>query len=516
MIKTGRLRKAFWLGGLFIVGAILLLSIRAGAPVMAQDFPPPQAPTQEDTYTVIGWNDLGMHCEDDSYDIFSILPPYNTMWAQVVRYPAAGGDPELVTTGVTVEYSFEDNTESASKVNFWDYEDQLFGVDLPLNTGLTGMGMSGDMDPAATYFIAEGVPLTPFTDSEPTVRDPYQLAHLIARHTGTGALLAETTIVAPVSDEMHCEYCHSDGQVEGIATGDVRMNILVIHDMENETDLEHETPVLCADCHASNALEKPGQPNVPNFSLAMHKKHDEYTQDCYDCHPGVETACLRDVMSEDGMWCTDCHGDMLAVGDENREPWIDEPRCETCHPDNAENPDTLFRNSIGHGGVYCEACHNSTHAIVPSREPRDNIQNIALQGRAGTLFHCDVCHSDNVPSGGGPHGILAPPKSVTDLSIASGSIILDWTKIDRRLSGQKLNSATYNIYRAANTPYFIPGTDSYDADTSPTYTDADPDALGNLALNNFYVITVVDPDGYESTLSNRVGGFNFVLVPGSS
>jgi len=36
------------------------------------------------TWTIIGWNNLGMHCMDDDYSIFSILPPYNTVDVQVI------------------------------------------------------------------------------------------------------------------------------------------------------------------------------------------------------------------------------------------------------------------------------------------------------------------------------------------------------------------------------------------------------------------------------------------------
>ena len=113
-------------------------------------------------------------------------------------------------------------------------------------------------------------------------------------------------------------------------------------------------------------------------------------------------------MSQGGMWCTNCHGDMRAVGNDNRMPWVDEPRCgdTACHgPQYAENPNTLYRNSTGHGGLYCESCHNSTHAILPSREARDNIQTIALQGYAGTITECSVCHGLTVPAGQGPHGM---------------------------------------------------------------------------------------------------------------
>ena len=35
-------------------------------------------------WTVVGWNDLGMHCMDAEYSIFSLLPPFNTIHAQVI------------------------------------------------------------------------------------------------------------------------------------------------------------------------------------------------------------------------------------------------------------------------------------------------------------------------------------------------------------------------------------------------------------------------------------------------
>jgi hypothetical protein len=36
-------------------------------------------------YRVFAWNDLGMHCYDSDYSVFSILPPFNTVHAQVVQ-----------------------------------------------------------------------------------------------------------------------------------------------------------------------------------------------------------------------------------------------------------------------------------------------------------------------------------------------------------------------------------------------------------------------------------------------
>lgn len=421
--------------------------------------PAAEAPsTVPGAYKLIGWNDLGMHCVDDAFDTFSILPPFNNLWAQLVLQPSNGGAPQLVTQGVTVEYSFVDNSQSASKINFWDYEDRLFGVNLPPNVGLTGHGLTGAMAASGDAFVADGVPLTPYNDSTPALRQPFQLTRLVARSTATGEVLAETTFVAPVSDEINCANCHHDGGVGGVSTGNWRRNILVYHDEEENTHLANSTPVLCASCHASAALGAPGAPGVPSLSRAIHHKHapddranedaaaldnptnmllvnnlvawvsgksastvplelnpsDEGTNDCYQCHPGPETQCLRDTMSAQGMWCTDCHGDMNAVANPNRRPWIDEPRCGDCHdPQFAENPGKLFRQSTGHGGLYCEACHNSTHAILPSTEPRDNMQVIALQGYAGTLSDCAVCHGDAAPSGPGPHGLTNPVPSPT-------------------------------------------------------------------------------------------------------
>ncbi len=127
------------------------------------------------------------------------------------------------------------------------------------------------------------------------------------------------------------------------------------------------------------------------------------------CHPGYQTKCLRGTMAAAGLTCQDCHGSMRDVGNPARRPWTDLPRCGNCHASQyAENPGQLYRNSKGHGGLYCEACHGSPHAILPSTEANDNIQNIGLQGSPGVLRDCTVCHNP-VPAGPGPHGVVVTP-----------------------------------------------------------------------------------------------------------
>jgi cytochrome c553 len=58
---------------------------------------------------------------------------------------------------------------------------------------------------------------------------------------------------------------------------------------------------------------------------------------------------------------------------------------------------TLYRLSTGHGGVKCQGCHNSTHAVWPVKNARanDNIAARQLQGHTGTITECTTCHGRN-------------------------------------------------------------------------------------------------------------------------
>ncbi len=97
--------------------------------IMQPTISPTGQPTQTvPAYIVIGWNNLGMHCYNPDFSNLAILPPYNTLLAQVIKI---GDPPQIITSGVTVEYSFPENTYSAGipgqpdKTNFWDFEQVL-------------------------------------------------------------------------------------------------------------------------------------------------------------------------------------------------------------------------------------------------------------------------------------------------------------------------------------------------------------------------------------------------------
>src|SRR5512136_2259569 len=85
------------------------------------------------TSTIVGWNNLGMHCMDSDYSVFTVLPPYNTIEAQLI---VAG---KLITNGAgyTVTYqavadpSGSINTTSIGKGNFYTYTPCLYGALAP-------------------------------------------------------------------------------------------------------------------------------------------------------------------------------------------------------------------------------------------------------------------------------------------------------------------------------------------------------------------------------------------------
>jgi len=388
------------------------------------------------------------------------------------------------------------------KSNFWDtnpdtgktYVSELFGIDPPADEGLAldanlGQKMPGILAPYSAndaqlfnrfdtdkaWFAADGVPILPLDDFGQ--QNAYPLMRVSASIAATGETVANLDVVLPVASEADCQNCHALGEV---ATRDnnpdyifpknindpndvlqaAKHNILVLHDAEHRTDLLNEKPVLCARCHYSAALDLGGtgpageQLNKPKMSEVMHGHHGELTdpdtgamlfptngtleETCYQCHPGKVTKCLRGAMGGAGIVCQDCHGSMLAVGNSNREPWRDEPRCESCHTGDAvnnngdirfpqawtgnidiatprlavnkrfaENKDTLYRNSLGHGDVACEGCHGSTHAIWPNAQAsaNDNVAANQLQGHAGTITECSSCHTSLPLTLGGPHGM---------------------------------------------------------------------------------------------------------------
>ena len=464
---------------------------------------------------ILGWNNLGMHCMDSDYSVFSVLPPYNTIECQLI----VGG--KLVTNGVgyTVTYqavadpdgSF--NSTAMGKGNFYTYANVLYGATLAPEGGLAGWAMPGLANtprsmlfentnhPAAgvatpvNWFRAEGIPISPFDDAGR--KNPYPMMRIIARNSSNQPI-ATNDVVLPVSDEMDCRTCHASGTQDAAKPSvgwvwhdnperDFRLNILRLHDQKQFADhaglytaalaargfnaqglyrgvIDDAKSVLCASCHASEALGTGSFSNIPPLTASVHSKHanvldpdlhialdsSAHRAACYRCHPGSATKCLRGAMggaiAKDGsmaMQCQSCHGNMSAVGSSSRVGWFMEPNCQSCHTGTATSNNgqirytssfetngavraavnstfgtksntpapglSLFRFSAGHGGLQCEACHGSTHAEFPATHRNDNVRNEKIQGHAGMMIECTSCHASMTASAanaaGGPHGM---------------------------------------------------------------------------------------------------------------
>ncbi len=405
-------------------------------------------------WTLVGWNNLGMHCMDGDYSVLSLLPPYNTIHAQLI-------DPQgnLVTNPAGIRVTYEAiadpdgsiNTTSQGKTNFWQFIQPLFGAAVPVDVGIGphGAAMPGasnlpqlmSYDASAQWFIAEGIPLTPYDDAH--AKNPYPLMHLVARDS-SGAVLATTDIVLPVSDEMDCRSCHASGSGPAAqpAAGwvydpdpqrDMRLNILRLHDERQGGTTAFQSalaavgydtaglfisatidahPVLCASCHFSAALGGTGQPGTPPLTQSIHGLHarvvDPATQltldsssnrsACYRCHPGSTTRCLRGAMgaavAADGtleMQCQSCHGSMSTVAAPTRTGWLNEPTCQNCHTGTAVSNNGQIRyTSVFDSSGQPRVAVDQTFATNPNA-PAAGLSLFRFSAGHGGV-KCEACH----------------------------------------------------------------------------------------------------------------------------
>ena len=355
----------------------------------------PQAGTG--AYALVAWSELGMHCIDGAdYSIFSVLPPYNVIHAQLVK---KGEPPVLVTSGVTITYQATPdltksiNTKSSTKTNFWTYVQALFHANPKPDVGLAGYKVQNKKPTPMTYnstvgyWEAVGVPTIGYDDAGKF--HPYPMAKLIAKDAA-GTVLATAQIVLSVSDEMSCKVCHASGSdpIAQPASGwvnnpdpakDIKLNILKKHDdrwnitpylaqlqgkgYTYQSSLYQTatggTPVLCAACHSDNALGAPGLAGIGAESSDMHTLHGAQilqsngltldqnslqsdTYSCYLCHPGPVTQCKRGAMNP--VLCSECHGTLTFAGNPARNPWLIEPSCQLCHQ-NSQRYGTAFDNT---------------------------------------------------------------------------------------------------------------------------------------------------------------------------
>ena len=366
--------------------------------------------TTTSNYTLLAWNDLGMHCMDGlDFSVFSILPPYNTLHAQLKDKNGA-----LVTSGVTLTYeAVEDSTKSintysagkagfADKTNFWDEITLMLGLPanaLPRDTGLNLDGMtSGNPDPgnktpsltpqaliynaAFGWYEAEGIPITPFDDAGN--KNFYPTVKVVATDL-LGTKLAETITVLPVSDEMTCISCHKSttntdavsiaarpaaGWVNNTANPDKdwKQNVLKLHDEKNLA-----SPVYVAALAANNfnpagllATAKAGRPVL---CVLCHKSNAYFDKrNSKTAMPGIIgiKPFTEAIHSK--------HANVINPGTTNTLDEItDITTCYQCHPGSKTNcmrgAMSKPTDAAGNNAISCQNCHGNLSAVgSPLRE----------------------------------------------------------------------------------------------------------------------------------------------------
>jgi hypothetical protein len=419
-----------------VSGLVVLLSCGGGGGSNGNPPPPPPPPPpQSGAYVLMAWSELGMHCMDGKdYSIFGVLPPYNTIHAQVVKR----GDPPIpVSSGVSVTYEAmtdtagSSNTSSSGKTNFWTYVQALFLTNPAPDTGLAGSKVQSATPQPMAYnsslgvFEAVGIPTVPYDDAGN--KNAYPMAKVVAKDS-SGKVLASATVVLAVSDEMTCSTCHASGSDPAAqpASGwennpdpakDAKLNILKKHDdrwnitgylgtlqshgYTYQSSLyqtaKSGTPILCAACHSTNALGAAGVAGINPLTMDMHTMHgpvvnpttgttlDNATTpfaSCYLCHPGQVTKCQRGAMNK--VACYDCHGNLSKVGVASRQGWLDLPACQMCHTDGVRYPTTF--DSTGNWRVTSD----TTFATTPNQPAAGKSLFRFSQGHGG--LYCSGCH----------------------------------------------------------------------------------------------------------------------------
>lgn len=395
-------------------------------------------------YTLLAWNNLGMHCYDgNDYSIFSILPPLNTVNAQLVD-KASG---RQVTNGVTLTYQATAdtrgsiNTISSTKTNFWQYVQSLFGLAPEPDVGLLGYPMASNTPAPMAYntehnwFEAVGIPITNVDDSN--AKNDYPMVQIVAKNNA-GQVLASTKVVLPVSDMLDCRNCHTSNTGGNAAANaarpaagwvfdpdplkDWKRNILRLHDEKQAGNATYAAalqakgypdglynsamsgkPVLCVNCHLSNAYQleagfPTGMSGIPPLTQVIHGLHagkvdpdNGMTLDntnnrtaCYHCHPGSVTQCLRGAMSGPDYQCQSCHSKMSHVGSMNRSGWLDLPNCQSCHHDGK-------REKVGVDGQGLPLAWSDTRFATTPNVPGMGSQLYRFSTGHGGL-QCSACH----------------------------------------------------------------------------------------------------------------------------
>lgn len=212
---------------------------------------------------------------------------------------------------------------------------------------------------------------------QPSACDPQQGEY------GSSSCLANRALVQ--LQPVVCQSCHYTPALDLAQVGPVAGP--PGSDANGRNQLAHETNSRVMHNHHGSftelfpAIPAPVQNPITGAIANQDTRLEALENNCYQCHPGKETQCLRGAMYNGGMLCSDCHGSMAQIGadfstgvsaanpgafildqgnfydsasNQPRVPWANEPGCGSCHTGSANDnlsrqQDVLVNIKDSHG-----------------------------------------------------------------------------------------------------------------------------------------------------------------------
>jgi hypothetical protein len=222
------------------------------------------------------------------------------------------------------------------------------------------------------------------TANQPAVCD-------ITANNGNGSSTCLTNLALVQSKPVICQGCHytpaldlahvgpMSGPTGTFANGRNQMahqtNSRVMHNFHGQfTDL-------------FPAIPAPEQDATTGIITNQNQRIAALENNCYQCHPGKDTKCLRGAMFNGDMLCSDCHGSLKQVGDDfSKQVSTNNPGAFTLAKDFYTNPNTPrvpWANEPG-----CGSCHTgdalsnlakSANVIANKMDSKSNVDGIRLR-----------------------------------------------------------------------------------------------------------------------------------------
>ncbi|MEN8207297.1 MAG: hypothetical protein ABFS24_15010 [Pseudomonadota bacterium] len=369
---------------------------------------------------VMATNDLGMHCACPGSEYMLLLPPFNTLRAQVIerggKSPVVLSDP----TDIRVEYDVLENHDVFNSYKPDDPSKTDLSTDFYYSTwmemmpeygfglarvddggpnhgairGLTGAMLAGEMDAQVEgWWEVIGVPAFPdaHNSSNPEYimvdplggpdRNPYLTGEVNVYEQSSGDLLASTTTTVPTSFGGCCS-CHlalADATPGYTPDPESSFDLMAdLHERDSGINFGDPAvldpnndgvpgPVRCSVCHWDPAMGETSPPGgYVNATTGEALPISQYSFSDVLHRWHVENT---EVLSYNPDLATDCY---------------------ECHPSNEVNcyrgHHTLKTLGQDNHAVWCTDCHGDLHERVAEGQ-------LANPWSEATLPRCQDCHS---------------------------------------------------------------------------------------------------------------------------